>query len=134
MTDFKSLFEESSKSRGVFRAQASIYHGAFMWINLTAHYFRNKISTIIIRVTKRAFVFLQRNTKFHSCTQTAIRFFTVKCKILQLYPNGHLSSQQNREFWKLYPNGHLYFSQEIYEIYLSSIKFRFLKTKKKFEI
>ena len=75
MTDFKSLFEESSKSRGVFRAQASIYHGAFMWINLTAHYFRNKISTIIIRVPKRAFVFLQRNTEFHSCTQRAIRFF-----------------------------------------------------------
>ena len=134
MTDLKSLFEESSKSRGVFRAQASIYHGAFMWINLTAHYFRNKISTIIIRVPKWAFVFLQRNTKFHSCTQTAIRFLQWNTKCYSCTQTAIRLSQQNREFWKLYPNDHLYSSQEIYEIYLSSIKFPFLKTEKKFKI
>ena len=32
---------------------------------------------------------LQRNTNFYSCTQMAIRFFTVKYEFLQLYPNGH---------------------------------------------
>ena len=31
-------FEESSKSRGVFRTQASMYDGAFLWIYLTACY------------------------------------------------------------------------------------------------
>ena len=30
--------------------------------------------------------FLLRNTKFYSCAQTAIRFFTVKYKISELYP------------------------------------------------
>ena len=42
----KKTFEESSKSRGVFRTHASIYDGAFLWIYLTALYFRN-ISSII---------------------------------------------------------------------------------------
>ena len=34
--------------------------------------------------------FLQQNTKFDSCSQTTIRFFTVKYKILQFYRNSHL--------------------------------------------
>ena len=39
---------------------------------------------------KLPFVVLQRNTKFHSCTQTVIRSsFTTKCKILKLYPNSY---------------------------------------------
>ena len=40
-------------------------------------------------VPKRPSVFLQRNTKFQSCTQAAIRFFTAKYEILKLYQNGH---------------------------------------------
>ena len=41
-------------------------------------------------VPKLPFVFLLRNTKFYSCAQAAIRFFTAKYETLQLYPNGHL--------------------------------------------
>ena len=43
---FEKTFEESSKSRDVFRTHASIYDGAFLWIYLTALYFCN-ISPII---------------------------------------------------------------------------------------
>ena len=50
ITDFKGLIMlntlESSKSRGVFRTQVSIYDGAFLWTILTAYYFRDKISII----------------------------------------------------------------------------------------
>ena len=35
-------FKESSKCRGVFRTQASICDGAFLWIYLTAQYFYHK--------------------------------------------------------------------------------------------
>ena len=38
-------------------------------------------------VPKWAFVFLQRNTKFHSCTQTAIRFSQRKRKF-RILPKG----------------------------------------------
>ena len=44
-----------------------------------------------MRVPKQPPVFLQRNTKFQSCTQMAICFFTAQCKILKLYPSGHFS-------------------------------------------
>ena len=47
-----------------------------------------------------SFFFLQRNADFYSCTQTAIRYFTVKYKILQLCSNGHsvfYSEMQNFE-------------------------------------
>ena len=49
---FKKIkrFEESSKSRGVFRTHASIYDGAFMWMYLTALYFCS-ISSIIVPST-----------------------------------------------------------------------------------
>ena len=47
----------------------------------------DKIQMILMmktmRVPKRPVAFLQENTKFYSCTQTAIRFFTAKHKILQ---------------------------------------------------
>ena len=46
LKNIKEAFEESSKSRGVFRTQASIYNGAFLWIYLTAYFFRNKSSII----------------------------------------------------------------------------------------
>ena len=43
-------FEESLKSRGVFRTHASIYDGAFLWIYLAALYFRNINSNIDLRL------------------------------------------------------------------------------------
>ena len=78
--------------------------------------------------------FSQQNTKFYSCTQTAICFFKAKYEILQLYPN--ISSffffflQRNTKFYsctqttirfftakyeilQLYPNGHSFFYSEI---------------------
>ena len=43
------MFDKSSKSKGVFRTQASICHGAFLWVFnglfnelSTAYYFYNK--------------------------------------------------------------------------------------------
>ena len=39
-------FEESSKSRDVFKPQAGIGDIVFLWIYLTAHYFHNKSSII----------------------------------------------------------------------------------------
>ena len=33
------MFKEYSEYRGVFRTQASIYDGAFLWIDLTVYYF-----------------------------------------------------------------------------------------------
>ena len=46
---FNKAFEESSKSRGVFRTHARIYDGAFVWIYLTDLYFRNISSMIGLR-------------------------------------------------------------------------------------
>ena len=40
-------------------------------------------------VYKWSFIFSQRNTKFYSCLQTVIHFFTAKYEILQLSTNGH---------------------------------------------
>ena len=37
--------------------------------------------------TQTVIRFSQQNTKFYSCTQTAICFFKAKYEILQLYPN-----------------------------------------------
>ena len=39
-----------SKSRGVFRTQVGIYDGAFLWVHLTAYYFRNKSSITNVRL------------------------------------------------------------------------------------
>ena len=50
--------------------------------------------------TKRPFAFFQQNTKFYSCTKTAIRFLTAKHEILQLHPSGFsffYSEMQNFE-------------------------------------
>ena len=44
------MFEESSKSRDIFRTQASIYDGPFLWIYLTAYYFHNKGSIIDVQL------------------------------------------------------------------------------------
>ena len=61
-------------------------------------------------VPKRPFVFLQQNTKFYCCTQTAIRFFTAKYKILQLYPNGNSFFTVKYKILQLYPNVHSFFT------------------------
>ena len=42
-----------------------------------------------MRKSKRPFVFELRNTKFCSCSQTAIPYFTLKYEISQLHSNGH---------------------------------------------
>ena len=47
---FKEIKSESSKSRGVFRTQVSIYDGAFLLIYFTVYYFRNKSSIIDVRL------------------------------------------------------------------------------------
>ena len=73
-----------------------------------------KLLQDIMRVPKRQFVCLQRNTKFYNCTQKTIRFFTAKCKILKLHPNGHFTVlQRNKKILKLHPNGHSFFYSEI---------------------
>ena len=41
-----------------------------------------------MRVTSGHLLFFQRNTKFYSCNNTAIRFLTAKHEILQLHPSG----------------------------------------------
>ena len=45
------MFKESSKSRGVFRTQASIYDGVFLRIYLGTYYFCNKSSITDVRLT-----------------------------------------------------------------------------------
>ena len=46
----------------------------------------------------------------NACTQTAIRFFTAKYEILQLYPNGHsFFLTAIYEILQLSPNGHSFF-------------------------
>ena len=42
--------KESSKRRGVFRTQVSIYGGAFLWIYLMVYYFCNKSFIIDVRL------------------------------------------------------------------------------------
>ena len=72
----------------------------------------------IMRVPKRPVVFLQENTKFYSCTQTAIRFL-----------------ERNAKFWNLYPNGHSFFYNETQNfencnqtaIHVFATKYRILK-------
>ena len=82
-----------------------------------------------MRVPKWSFVFLQQNTKFYSCTQTAIHFFfcfffTAKYKILQYYSNGSLffTAKNGIEnctlFDKLFRNGHLLFSNKLINLKL----------------
>ena len=66
-----------------------------------------------MRVPKRLFVFLQQNTKFQSCTQTAIRFFTAKYEILKLYPNGHPIFYDEIRNFKVVPKRPLVFYSEI---------------------
>ena len=46
----KKAFEKSSKSSGVFRTHARIYNGAFLWIYLSALYYRNISSIIDLRL------------------------------------------------------------------------------------
>ena len=68
-------------------------------------------------VPKRPFVSLQRNTKFYSRTQMAIRFFTAKYKILYPKLDFVFKTVPKRpiseifKLSKLYPDGHSFFQQ-----------------------
>ena len=53
------------------------------------------------------------NLNINACTQAAIRFFTAKYKILQLYPNGHSFFYGKMQNLELYPNDHSFFDYEI---------------------
>ena len=44
------MFKGSSKSKGVFRTQVSIYDSAFLWMHLAAYYFCNKIFIADVRL------------------------------------------------------------------------------------
>ena len=64
-------------------------------------------------VPKRPFVILQRNTKFYSCTQTAVRFFATNFKILKLYRNGYfVMLQRNKKFFKTAPKRQFAFLEQ----------------------
>ena len=66
--------------------------------NSHSFFFYSRIQNFTV-VPKQPFVILQRNTKFYSCTQTTIRFFIEKYKILKLYPSGYfVFSQRNTKF------------------------------------
>ena len=81
-------FEESSKTRKVFRAQASIYDGAFLWICLTAYYFGDQGS---IKSLTGLYISLLKYWNFQSVdnkqvTEIAVEFNTkflfLKCTAL----------------------------------------------------
>ena len=58
------MFKESSKRRGVFRTQASIYDGAFLRIYLAAYYFHNESFIIDVQL-----VYLQASENIHLILQ-----------------------------------------------------------------
>ena len=66
-----------------------------------------------MRVLKRPFVFLQRDTKFCSCTQTVICFLTAKCKILKTVPKRPFIFHSERRNLELYANYHSLFDYKI---------------------
>ena len=87
--------------------------------------------------------FLQQNTKLDSCSQTTIRFFTVKYKILQFYRNSHLVILQqntksvlkrpfvlwlrNTKFLKLFRNFNLLFDNKLKNLNFIQIAIRFFE-------
>ena len=74
--------------------------------------FYNKIQNFTV-VPKQPFMFLQQNTKFYSCTQTAICVFTTKYKILQLHPTAIHVFTTKYKILHLYPNSHSCFYNKI---------------------
>ena len=89
---------------------------------LPLFFFYSKIRNFAV-LPKWTFVFLQRNTKIHSCTQTSIRFshrntkFRIvpfilwlrNTKFLKLFRNGHLIFANNLTNLKLRPNWYSFF-------------------------
>ena len=71
-----------------------------------------------MRVPKRPFVFSLRNTKFYSCTQTAIRLFTAEYEILQLCPNGHFFFHSEIQNFTVVPKRLFIFYSEIQNLEL----------------
>ena len=56
--------KSSSKTSVVFRTQASVYDRNFLWIYLTAYYFRNKSSIIYVQLG-----YMQKNNKIFKVKQ-----------------------------------------------------------------
>ena len=79
--------------------------------------------------TQTAIRFLQRNTKSYSCTQTAIRFFYSEIRNLELYPNGHLFLVRNTKFLNFFRNFNLLFDNKLKKLKLPPNCLRFLNTK-----
>ena len=79
----------------------------------------------IMRVPK------QRNTKFYSCTQTPIRYFTAKYEILQLHSNGHSFSYSKMQNFETLPKRPFHFFTTKHKILKTAPKqpFAFLTTK-----
>ena len=95
-------------------------------------YFYKEIQNVTV-VPKLPFVFFNKIENFENCTQTTIRFFTMKHKILKTATKRtFMFLHKNIEFWKLYPNDYFYFPKvNARSNYLSSIWFCFLKLGKK---
>ena len=102
ITDLKSYgvkyFKEikrykSVQKRGVFITQASIYDGAFLWIYLTAYYFRNKSSIIVVWLVYK---------------QASKNIEVIKVKLTRRKPSGLL---QGVAFL-------VYFQNNLYDFYI----------------
>ena len=89
-----------------------------------------------MRVPKRPFVFSLRNTKFYSCTQTAIRLFTAEYEILQLCPNGHFFFHSEIQNFTVVPKRLFIFYSEIQnlELFPNGHSIFFYNETQKFEI
>ena len=57
-------------------------------LGLQPNHYKPILITALMGVPKRSFVFSERNTKFYSCTQTAIRFLqrNMKFRIVPKWP------------------------------------------------
>ena len=100
-------------------------------------------------VSKRPFVFLQRNTKFYSCTQTTIRFFLQQntkfrivpkrpfvlwlrnTKFLKLFRNFNFLFDNKLKNLKLHLNCHSFFEHEIQNLKLYANGLSVLNTNSK---
>ena len=117
-------------------ANQSISNGAFIMRVLKPTFvFYSEIRNFTV-APKRPFVFLQRNTKFYSCTQTAFRFFynemqnfenCTQTAIRFSQKNKKFSNVpklpfilwlQNTKFLKLFRNGHVVFDNKLQNVKL----------------
>ena len=87
-------FEESSKSRGVFRTHASIYNGTFLWIYFTALYFCSISSIMIFDWVIYRLLKILRFSKWSKVEQiiAIVATHSVSCYILrgEVLKNGRI--------------------------------------------